>query len=392
MLVTITGPAADKGLDAPALLQAIARAGARVETIRYRHPAGAAYALSLRSPTSGDVERIKNAARTLSVAANRAEGAEAALLPDTLDRIGSAYVLTVFQSTASPGALGRILEIASAAGLRTVRIDTLSQRHGWVVEVGLDGSANAAAACRSSLPAVRSELGGDMVLQSEHADRRTKRLLIMDVDSTLIHQEVVDELARAAGVYDRVAAVTARAMNGELAFEASLRERVRTLEGIPTPVLNEVLASLTVTDGAERLVRVIQNMGGRVAVISGGFIQVVEPLRRRLGIDYAFANALAVADGRLTGEVVGPVIDRARKADLLDGLASVHGLQPEATMAIGDGANDLDMLSRAGLGIAFHAKPAVQAAAPACLNQPTMDAALYLLGLNEAEIDALARA
>ena len=228
-----------------------------------------------------------------------------------------------------------------------------------------------------------------MALQREGLLRRSKRLVVMDMDSTLIQQEVIDELARAVGVYEKVAAVTHRAMNGELPFDEALRERVMQLAGAPASILTDVLERIELTPGAEKLVRVMKRLGYRLAVISGGFIQVTEPIRQRLGLDYGFANNLEIIDGRITGKILGPIVNRQRKADLLVSVAQTERIALEQVIAIGDGANDLDMLARAGLGIAFNAKRVVQEQARYALNQRNLDAVLYLLGLHDEEVREL---
>lgn len=207
------------------------------------------------------------------------------------------------------------------------------------------------------------------------------RLLVMDVDSTLITAEVIELIAERAGTRDEVARVTEAAMRGELDFAASLKERVATLAGLPESVLQEVLGEVELTPGALELVDAAQGAGWEVALVSGGFAEIVGPIAQTLGITRYRANRLEVADGRLTGRTVGPVIDREAKEVALREFASELGVALEDTVAIGDGANDLAMMATAGLGIAFNAKPVVQAQADAAINEPRLDAALPLLGL-----------
>ena len=235
--------------------------------------------------------------------------------------------------------------------------------------------------------AAASEPGMDIAIQRESLERRAKRLVVMDVDSTLIQDEVIELLAEEAGCRDEVRAITERAMRGELDFEASLRERVRSLAGLPVEALDRARDRIRLTPGARTFVRTLKRLGYRVAIVSGGFTVVTDHLRRELGIDHAVANELEVVDGRLTGELIGRVVDRKRKAEVLLDVARREGISPEQTVAIGDGANDLDMLAAAGLGIAFNAKPAVREAADTTVSVPYLDAVLFLLGIRRDDVE-----
>jgi len=210
------------------------------------------------------------------------------------------------------------------------------------------------------------------------------------MDSTLIQTEVIDELAAAAGVGEQVAAITERAMRGELDFSASFRERVALLEGLEESVLAEIAARLPITEGAERLIRNLKALGYRIAILSGGFTYFAEHLRQRLGIDIVHANPLDIQDGRLTGQVTAPIVDGARKAQLLREIATHEGIRLEQVIAVGDGANDLPMLAIAGLGIAFHAKPLVKEQARHALAAVGLDGILYLLGMRDRDLEHLA--
>jgi phosphoserine phosphatase len=209
---------------------------------------------------------------------------------------------------------------------------------------------------------------------------------VLDVDSTLVRGEVIDELAARAGRAAEVARITAAAMNGELDFAASLRKRVAALEGLPVEVLDEVREALELTPGARTLIRTLKRLGFRCGIVSGGFTQITDPLAERLGLDFAAANTLEVTDGRLTGGLVGEIVDRAGKARALVRFAAEYEIPLEQTVAVGDGANDLDMLSTAGLGIAFNAKQVVREQAHAALNQPYLDAVLHVLGFTRDEV------
>ena len=228
----------------------------------------------------------------------------------------------------------------------------------------------------------------DVAVQAANLMRRGMRLIVMDVDSTLIQGEVIEMLAAYAGCEEEVARVTEQAMRGELDFAASLRDRVALLAGVDAGALDKVYDDLELAPGARTTVRVLKRLGYRFAIVSGGFSQLTDRLAADLGIDFAAANELEIVDGRLTGRVVGDIVDRAGKAAALRRFAAASGVPLSATIAIGDGANDLDMLNAAGLGIAFNAKPVVQEAAHAAVNVPYMDAVLYLLGISREEIVA----
>lgn len=217
--------------------------------------------------------------------------------------------------------------------------------------------------------------------------RWAKKLVVMDVDSTLIQQEVIELLANKAGVHEKVKEITDAAMRGELDFAASLRARVALLEGLSESVITDIQQEIALTPGARTLVKTLHQLGHSVAVVSGGFTSVIEPLIKELGISHYRANTLEVIDGKLTGKVIEPIIDRAAKATALRDFAEIEGVQLEQTVAIGDGANDLDMISIAGLGIAFNAKPAVKAAAASSVSAPYLDSVLYLLGITREDIE-----
>ncbi|MGB2978576.1 MAG: phosphoserine phosphatase SerB [Propionicimonas sp.] len=248
------------------------------------------------------------------------------------------------------------------------------------------------AALRPALAKAAAASGFDVSVSPAGLSRRGRRLIVMDVDSTLIRDEVIELLAAHAGCAEAVREVTEAAMRGEVDFAESLRSRVRLLAGLPVGVLDEVRAAVQLTPGARTLVATLRDLGLSIGVVSGGFIEIVGPLAAELGITYAHANSLEVADGRLTGRVAGPIVDRAAKAAKLREWARAEGLPLARTIAIGDGANDLDMLADAGLGIAFNAKPAVRESADTALNLPYLDAVLFLLGLSREEVEDAAAA
>jgi phosphoserine phosphatase len=228
----------------------------------------------------------------------------------------------------------------------------------------------------------------DVAVQPATLLRHGMRLIVMDVDSTLVQGEVIEMLAEHAGCFDEVARVTEAAMRGELDFEESLRERVSLLKGLDASALDRVYDSILLAPGARTLVRTLKRLGYRFGIVSGGFTAVTDRIASDLGIDFAAANELEVVDGRLTGNIVGNVVDRAGKAAALRRFAAEAGVTEAATIAIGDGANDLDMLTAAGLGIAFNAKPVVQQAADTSVNVPYLDAIIYLLGISREEVEA----
>lgn len=240
---------------------------------------------------------------------------------------------------------------------------------------------------RRSLAEKSRALGVDVAVQHAGLDRRGQRLIVMDVDSTVIQDEVIDLLARAAGKGEEVARITESAMLGELDFAESLRRRVATLEGLPVDVLAEVAGTVRLTPGARTLCRTLKRLGFHVCLVSGGFEEVVVPVTAELDVDRIRANRLEIIDGRLTGRVVGDIVDRAGKRRALEEFAAEFDVPLARTIAIGDGANDIDMLDAAGLGVAFNAKPAVRAAADTSLSTPYLDSVLFLLGITRDEIE-----
>lgn len=245
------------------------------------------------------------------------------------------------------------------------------------------------AALRRDLVAAVADYDIDIAVQRETVTRRSKRLVVMDMDSTLISVECIDELARVHGVADKVEAITRRAMAGELDFEQSLRERVALLEGMQQERAEALAQDLPLMEGAEGFLRVLHALGYKTAVVSGGFTFAANALKARLGLDYVYANDLEVSRGRLTGKVREPIVGPQRKADLLDAIAQGEGIPLEQTIAIGDGANDLSMLERAGLGIAFHAKQKLRHAADTTVSAGGLDRILYLLGLKARDVSEL---
>jgi len=254
------------------------------------------------------------------------------------------------------------------------------------IHLGLPASKDPEDLKRELLGLAMRTASFDVALQRESLYRRSKRLVVMDMDSTLIRIEVIDELARAKGVVDQVAKITERAMQGEMDYDEALRQRLRLLEGLDVAVLQKIAAELPLSEGAENLIRVLKRLGYRTAVISGGFSIAAEALKARLGIDYAFSNTLEIQNGKLTGRVLGPIVNAQRKAELMETLAQAEGVLLDQVIAVGDGANDLLMLQRAGLGIAFRAKQKLREAADTSLSASGLDAILYLLGISAREV------
>lgn len=241
-------------------------------------------------------------------------------------------------------------------------------------------------AVRAALARLATEQGVDIAIERAGLQRRSKRLICFDCDSTLITGEVIEMLAAHAGKEAEVAEVTARAMRGEIDFEESLRQRAATLAGLPESVIAETAVDIQLTPGVRTTIRTLKRMGYRVAVVSGGFIQVLEDLARELDLDYVRANTLEIEDGKLTGQVIGDVVDRKAKERFLREFAADSGLRMSQTVAVGDGANDIDMISAAGLGIAFNAKPALREVADTSVNYPYMDEILQILGIPMEEV------
>jgi len=298
---------------------------------------------------------------------------------------GLLHVVALSQKL-QPGAITQIGTAIAAQGGNIERIFRTASYPVTAVEFQVSGAS--VEALRTSLALVANETGVDIAVSPGGLARLAKKLVVMDVDSTLIQQEVIELLAAKVGVVEEVVAITSAAMAGELDFEASLKARVALLAGASAEILNEVRAEIRLTPGARTLVKTLQKLGHEVAVVSGGFTSVIEPLLQELGISNYRANSLEIVDGKLTGNITGPVIDRAAKATALRDFAKQTGVAIEQTIAIGDGANDLDMIAAAGLGIAFNAKPAVKAAADSSLNAPYLDSVLYLLGISREDIEA----
>ncbi len=306
------------------------------------------------------------------------------------------YIITLLTREVSAEEIARVTQVTSEQGLNIHDIARLSGRIELdkdvtndtksCIEFAVKGSPKDPAKMRASFLEISTELDVDIAIQEDDAYRRTRRLVCFDMDSTLIEAEVIDELAKHAGVGDQVAEITEAAMQGEIDFRESFKRRMALLEGLDESVLEEIAESLPIMDGAERLIKTLNAYGFKTAILSGGFTYFGEYLQKKFGVDYVHANTLERVNGKLTGRVIEPIIDGQMKAKLLKEIAAQEGISPSQTIAVGDGANDLPMLSAAGLGIAFRAKPLVRENAKQALSTHGLDAILYLLGFKDDDI------
>jgi phosphoserine phosphatase len=306
------------------------------------------------------------------------------------------YIITLLARSVSSSQIAAITKVVSEAGLN---IDTIYRLSGRVpldcndyecsrgcVEFTVRGTPRDVAELRAQFLEISSKMMVDIGFQEDNIFRRNRRLVAFDMDSTLIQAEVIDELAKEAGVGEQVAAITESAMRGELDFKQSLRKRLSLLEGLDESVLQKVADRLPMSEGAEKLISNLKNVGYKIAILSGGFTYFGEILRKRYGIDYVYANELEIVDGKLTGKAVGDIVDAQKKAELLQSIADQERISLQQVIAVGDGANDLPMLNLAGLGIAFHAKPKVKQGARQAISTLGLDAILFLLGMRSRDV------
>ncbi|MGB5830657.1 MAG: phosphoserine phosphatase SerB [Thiohalocapsa sp.] len=319
------------------------------------------------------------------------------------------HIVTLLGREISATHIARVSAVVTRSGLNIEQITRLSgrisrrarppsradqirqekDRHASV-QLWLRGPVQDISALHASFLTLGQDMDLDVAIQEDDIFRRNRRLVCFDMDSTLIQTEVIDELAAVAGVGERVAAFTEAAMRGDIDFSESFRRRMALLEGLDESVLAGIADRLPITDGAERLIGTLKSLGYKIAILSGGFTYFAEHLQRRFGIDYVHANQLEFEQGRLTGKVTGPIVDGQRKAELLREIAASEGIRLEQVIAVGDGANDLPMLSIAGLGIAYHAKPLVKEQARHSIATVGLDGILYLLGMRDRDLHALA--
>ncbi|MFK7161133.1 phosphoserine phosphatase SerB [Marinospirillum sp. MEB164] len=305
------------------------------------------------------------------------------------------YIVTLLGPQITAHQIARVTQTVAANGLNIDRIHRLSGRVSLqqlgqprraCVEFSVRGEVDDPAELRRHFLALSGELEIDIAVQEDNIYRRNRRLVVFDMDSTLIEAEVIDELAREAGVGEQVAEITERAMCGELDFNESFKARVALLKGLDAKVLEQIAQRLPITEGAEQLVRTLKRLGYRTAILSGGFTYFGEYLQAKLGIDEVHANDLEIENGRVTGRVTGRIVDGQRKAELLQEIAAQEGIDLDQSIAVGDGANDLPMLGLAGLGIAFRAKPLVRQTARHALSTLGLDAILYLIGFSDRDL------
>jgi len=381
LLVTVSGD--DRPGVTSTLFEAIADVGAEVldlEQVVVRGHLTLALLLSAGPHDSRLGEVVVSVATSLGLQVTLEPGSG-----DNAPRRGERAAVVVIGAPLLASAVAAVAARIAAHGANIDRIRRLSRYPVTTVELDISGAD--VAVLRVELALEAAVRGVDIAVSPAGLARRGRRLVVMDVDSTLIQDEVIDLLATRAGTKAEVAEVTAAAMRGDLDFAESLRARVATLAGLPVGVLDEVRAAIRLTPGARTLVRTLKRLGFTVAVVSGGFIEVVAPLAAELEIDDVHANRLDVTDDLLTGALVGEIVDRQGKAEALRRFAAEENLPLSRTVAIGDGANDLDMLAAAGLGVAFNAKPIVREQAHTSVSVPYLDAVLYLLGITREEIE-----
>lgn len=385
VLITVTGP--DRPGVTFTLFAALTRHGVDMldveqVVIRGRLTLGALVA------TDHDPEGLQEVVEQAMAAIGMAVQTTLEADDDPSTRRTSSHVVVVLGRPITARAFGEVARALAGMGTNIDAIRRVADYPVTGLELAVSLPARATeAALRATLVEVAGSAGVDVAVERFGLARRSKRLIVFDVDSTLIQVEVIEMLAARAGAQAEVRAITEAAMRGELDFTAALRERVALLAGLPASVLDEVAAELPLTPGARTTIRTLKRLGYRCGVVSGGFTPVVQRLVNELGLDFCAANELEIVDGRITGRVLGEIVDRAGKADALRRFAAEYDVPMEQCVAVGDGANDIDMLSAAGMGVAFNAKPALREVADTALSQPYLDAVLFVLGITRDEVE-----
>jgi phosphoserine phosphatase len=312
-------------------------------------------------------------------------------LPSGRRKSGKKLVLLTTLGKDRPGIVAAVSRFLSQnnANIERIRMIAYGELNAMEILIDINGITSTIENFKEALSKECKLVGQDVVFQKDTVFRRPKRLIVFDVDGTLIDAEMIDELAKAAGVGGKVSEITSRAMNGEIEFKQALKERVQLLKGLPETVLDSIVENLDVTPGAEELILALKALGYKIALISGGFTQFVEKIKEKLGIDYVYANKLVIEDGKLTGEVVEPIIDAERKAELMRQIAEKENLLMEQVVAVGDGANDRFMLQNSGLGIALYPKAVLQKVAAGVITKDNLAGILYCLGAPEEKLKEL---
>ncbi len=306
-------------------------------------------------------------------------------------KIGKKLVLLTTLGKDRPGIVAKVSRFLSQnnANIERIRMIAYGELNAMEILIDINDIAIPLEAFKEALNRACKEVGQDVVFQKDTVFRRPKRLIVFDVDGTLIDAEMIDELAKAAGVGVKVSEITSRAMDGKIEFKQALKERVRLLKGLDASVLESIVENLDVTPGAEELITALKALGYKIALISGGFTQFVEKIKEKLGIDYVYANRLVIENGKLTGELVEPIIDAERKAELMREIAERENLLMEQVVAVGDGANDRFMLQNSGLGIALYPKEVLQKVAAGVITKENLAGILYCLGAPEEKLKEL---
>ncbi|WP_282770930.1 phosphoserine phosphatase SerB [Saccharomonospora viridis] len=392
VLITTTGP--DKPGVSSVLFAALTQQGVEVldiEQVVIRGQLVLGVLVTVEDDPEGLQETVEQAMATVSMNVDVRIGSAIGSDPFAPSRRGSTHVLVLLGRPVTARAFTQVARRLAEVG---ANIDTIRSIADYPV-TGLElyvsvaeDTPEADSELRTMLADVGARGGLDVSIERAGLSRRAKRLVVFDVDSTLIQGEVIEMLAAHAGVEPEVRKITDAAMRGELNFSESLIRRVSLLEGLPESVLDEVAEQIELTPGARTTVRTLKRLGFRCGVVSGGFTRIIDGLVTELGLDFAVANELEVVDGKLTGRVVGDIVDRAAKAETLKRYAAGYGIPLAQCVAVGDGANDIDMLTAAGMGIAFNAKPALREVADAALSYPYLDAVLFMLGVTRAEVEA----